>query len=164
MKLVSSNDEAFAEDTIKNATDVYKKPSDTSAALGILTKLKGIGPATASLLLAVHDAESVIFFSDEAFYWFCCDGKKDPIKYNAKEYKELSEEARVLAKRLKVTAVDVERVAYVLINDAYPTPAATAPPQVAKKTAGEPVASKRKQSPVVDEAPTVRRSKRVRRA
>ncbi|ROV93370.1 hypothetical protein VMCG_08375 [Cytospora schulzeri] len=168
MNLVSSNDDAFVEDTIKNALDVYETPSDTTAALAILTKLKGIGPATASLLLAVHDPQNVIFFADEAFYWLCCDGKRDPIKYNAKEYKELSEEARILTKRLDVTAVDVERVAYVVMNDAGSTPATTAPPKVAKKTAGggeaRPSASKRKQSPVVDDAPTVRRSKRVRRA
>lgn len=166
MKLVSSNDETFVEDTIKNALDVYKKPSDTPAALDILTKLKGIGPATASLLLSVHDPTSVIFFSDEAFYWLCCDGKRSAIKYNAKEYRELSEKARILAKRLRVTAVDVERVAYVLINDAGSTSSVTAPQKVAKKAAdgadAKPVASKRKQSPVVDDAPTVRRSKRIR--
>lgn len=168
MKLVSSNDETFVEDTINNALDVYKKPSDSPAALDVLTKLKGIGPATASLLLAVHDPESVIFFADEAFYWLCCDGKRDPIKYNAKEYKELSEMARVLAKRLQVTAVDLERVAYALMNDAGSITSITAPPKVTKKTAGGAdatrIALKRRQSLVVDEAPTVRRSKRVKRA
>lgn len=169
MKLVSSNDETFAEDTVKNALDMYKKPPrNTSAALGILTKLKGIGPATASLLLAVHDPENVIFFADEAFYWLCCGGKKDPIKYNAREYKELSEKAQSLTKRLEVTAVDVERVAYVIMNDTAPTESATAPPKVAKKATGggdvEPVSSKRKQCLVVDDAPTVRRSIRVRQS
>lgn len=168
MKLVSSNDKAYVEETIKNAIDVYKKPADTPAALGVLTKLKGVGPATASLLLAVHDPVNVMFFADEAFYWLCCDGKKDPIKYNAKEYKELSEEARTLIERLGVKAIDVERIAYVLMNDADSTPPATALPKVAKKSVGggdaEPVASKRKQSPVVNDAPVIRRSKRARRA
>ncbi|KUI58695.1 hypothetical protein VP1G_05983 [Cytospora mali] len=168
MKLVSSNDESFVEDTIKNALVLYKKPSDTPAALDVLTKLKGIGPATASLLLAVHDPENVIFFSDEAFYWLCRDGKRESIKYNAKEYKELSEKARDLTKRLNVSAVDVERVAYVLMNDAGSETPATELSKVAKKTASggnpEAVPSKRKQSLVVDDAPILRRSKRGRQA
>lgn len=165
MKLVSSNDEPFAEDTIKQALDVYKKASDTSATMDILTRLKGIGPATASLLLAVHDPEGVVFFSDEVFYWLCYDGKRGSIKYNAKEYKEISEKARTLTRRLKVTAVDVERVAYVLMNDAGSERPTTEPSKVAKKTpAGgngnaEPVSSKRKQGPAVDDdAPRVLRS------
>ncbi|KUI70924.1 hypothetical protein VM1G_06119 [Cytospora mali] len=168
MKLVSSNDESFVEGTIKNALDLYKKPSDTPAALNVLTKLKGIGPATASLLLAVHDPDNVIFFSDEAFYWLCRDGKRESIKYNAKEYKELSEKARDLTSRLKVSAVDVERVAYVLMNNVGSESPATELSKVVKKPVGgantEPVLSKRKQSPVVDDAPILRRSKRGRQA
>lgn len=169
MKLVSSNDEVFVEDTVNEALDVYKKASDSQAALGVLTRLKGIGPATASLLLAVHDPENVVFFADEAFYWLCCDGKRAPIKYNAKEYKELSERAQIVAGRLKVTAVDIERVAYVLMNDAgSSSPAAADRPRITKKAEGAgvagPRASKRKQASVIDEAPTVRRSKRERRA
>lgn len=117
MKLVASNDESFAEETIKNAIESYRKKADVSAAVDALTKLKGIGPATASLLLAVQDPENVIFFADEAFYWVCCDGKRDAIKYNAKEYKDLVTRSRSLAKRLDVKAVDVERVSYVLMNE-----------------------------------------------
>lgn len=69
MKLVSSNASNVVEDTIKKAIGLYRDKSDVSGALQILTQLKGIGPATASLLLAVHDADNVIFFADEAFYW-----------------------------------------------------------------------------------------------
>ncbi|OTB19227.1 hypothetical protein K445DRAFT_72774 [Daldinia sp. EC12] len=117
MKLVSSNDDAFVESTIREAIDEYRTSLDTSKALSTVTKLKGIGPATASLLLSVHDPHSVIFFSDEAFYWLCCNGQKSPIKYNVKEYQELSTAGQELAKRLGVDAVDVEKVAYVLINE-----------------------------------------------
>lgn len=116
MKLVSSNDPGFIEDTVQKAVKHYRAKSDVSGALNILTQLKGIGPATASLLLAVHAPEDVIFFADEAFYWLCCRGSKAPIKYNVKEYEELNERARALTKRLGVKAVDVERVAFALMR------------------------------------------------
>ncbi|CAN8101465.1 unnamed protein product [Discula destructiva] len=119
MKLVSSNEASFANDTVKGAVDSYQKTSDVPATVDALAKLKGIGPATASLLLAVHDPENAIFFSDEAFYWLCSGARRGPIKYNQKEYRELNEKAQALAKRLHVKAIDVERVAYVLITDAH---------------------------------------------
>ena len=115
MKLVSSNDPVLVENTVREAMSAYEE-HDAAAALKYFTKLKGIGPATASLLLAVHDPKRVIFFADEAFYWLCCDGRKDPIKYNAKEYEALSENALALCQRLGVAAVDVERVAFVLLR------------------------------------------------
>jgi len=117
MKLVSSNDPDTVEEIIQDALEVYRDTSDASAAVDILTKLKGIGPATASLLLSVHDSERVLFFSDEAFYWLCCNGKKDPIKYNKKEYAALNAEAQKLIKRLGIKAMDLEKVAYVVINE-----------------------------------------------
>ncbi|KAK3393759.1 hypothetical protein B0H63DRAFT_491569 [Podospora didyma] len=116
MKLVSSNEPDTAKETVQKATKLYRDKSDVSGALGILTQLKGIGPATASLLLAVHDAENVIFFADEAFYWLCCGGSKAPIKYNLKEYIDLNERGQAISKRLGVKAVDVERVAFVLMR------------------------------------------------
>ncbi|KAI2471334.1 DUF1479-domain-containing protein [Annulohypoxylon bovei var. microspora] len=117
MKLVSSNDETLVERTIREATEKYWENSDASKALVIISKLRGIGPATASLLLSVYDPDNVIFFSDEAFYWLCCDGQTSPIKYNAKEYQELSAAAQSLIQRLGTSAVDIERVAYVLMKD-----------------------------------------------
>ncbi|KAK4193455.1 hypothetical protein QBC35DRAFT_371986 [Podospora australis] len=117
MKLVSSNEAKAAQETIQEAVKYYREKKDVSGALQILTQLKGIGPATASLLLAVHDADNVIFFADEAFYWLCCGGAKGSIKYNQKEYATLSDQAQALAKRLKVKAVDVERVAFVLMRE-----------------------------------------------
>lgn len=117
MKLVSSNEPKRVKDTIQKAIKLYRDKSDVSAALGILTQLKGIGPATASLLLAVYDPDDVIFFADEAFYWLCLGGKKGPIKYNTKEYAQLNEKAKMLCGRLGVKAVDVERAAFVLMKE-----------------------------------------------
>lgn len=154
MKLVSSNEDSFAEETIKEAMDGYQRTSDAAAAVDALAKLKGIGPATASLLLAVHDPENVIFFADEAFYWICSGGRRDPIKYNQKEYRELNERSSTLAKRLNVKAIDVERVAYVLMTESTSTPA--------KKSAEpkQPAPGKRKQASDSDDTATPRRSKR----
>src|SRR6478609_1238465 len=107
MKLVSSNDPKVTKDTVQRAIKTYREKVDVSAALKILTELKGIGPATASLLLSIHDAENVIFFADEAFYWLCCGGSQGSIKYNLKEYLELNKQAQAIGKRLGVRAVDV---------------------------------------------------------
>jgi hypothetical protein len=116
MKLVSSNEPSYVKETIQEASTLYREKSDVSGALKILIKLKGIGPATASLLLAVLDPERVIFFADEAFCWLCCGGKQGEIKYNAKEYDALSARVHELCKRLQVRAVDVEKVAYVMMK------------------------------------------------
>ncbi|KAI1631660.1 hypothetical protein F4809DRAFT_646199 [Biscogniauxia mediterranea] len=118
MKLVSSNEDETVRKTIQEAmTRYWSDPEDPAQALDIITKLKGIGPATASLLLSVHDPGRVIFFSDEAFYWLCRGGNVSPIKYNPKEYRELHTAAQTLAKRLQVSATDIEKVAYVLMKD-----------------------------------------------
>jgi hypothetical protein len=172
MKLVSSNEAAVVQDTVRQAVKHYRDKSDVAGAVDILTRLKGIGPATASLLLAVHDADKVVFFADEAFYWLCCDGAKAPIKYNLKEYRELNERAQALAKRLGVRAVDVERVAFVLMRREPPGDAAastakppTGPPAERTGKTQAPKPAKRKASggdPVTE--PPVRRSKRGKQA
>ncbi|KAI1423253.1 hypothetical protein F5Y12DRAFT_555145 [Xylaria sp. FL1777] len=117
MKLVSSNDGEVVRKTIQDAIRQYWLDNNVTKAMDAIAKLKGIGPATASLLLSVHDPERVIFFSDEAFWWLCCDGQKSPIKYNAKEYQQLDGVADKIAKRLQVGATDIERVAYVVMKD-----------------------------------------------
>ncbi|KAK7430242.1 hypothetical protein QQZ08_003217 [Neonectria magnoliae] len=176
MKFVLSNDPDVAADIIQQALDVYQKNSDAQAALDLLTKLKGIGPATASLLLTVHDPDRVIFFSDEAFYWLCCDGKKSPIKYNAKEYRTLRDTAEGLTNRLGVSATDVEKVAYVLMKQpgqsAKPVKPVKAKKEVAPskaKKSTRPPSTKRKPEPepdnTEDSAPKstgLRRSKRMK--
>lgn len=82
--------------------------------------LKGIGPATASLILAVHDPEHVIFFSDEAYRWLCANGEKTSPKYNVKEFDDLHANANALMARLKVTPIEVEKVAFVIIKEKEP--------------------------------------------
>lgn len=166
MKLVLSNDPSFVKDTIQKGVKHYRDKSDVSGALKILTQLKGIGPATASLLLAVHDADNVIFFADEAFSWLCSTGSTPTIKYTLKEYTELNGRARALANRLGVKAVDVERVAFVLLRQLGETsaPRPDKPPTIspADHTGKRKPAKRAASSHSPGAEMPVRRSKRVR--
>ena len=94
-----------------------------------LSKLKGIGPATASLLLSCYDPVKVPFFSDELFrYLHWSDAKSKgwdrKISYTMKEYKDLFEKVQVLRRRLEkesgqvVKAIDIEKCAYALAKGA----------------------------------------------
>lgn len=98
----------------------------------ILTDLKGIGPATASLLLSVYDPENAPFFSDELFRWcFYEEGKGKgwdrSIKYNLNECLQLFEKVQELRRRFRkdyqreVSAVEIEKVAYVLGKRGFET-------------------------------------------
>ena len=114
-KLVQSNSEEFIQETIAAA---FSSEDSTAGKLNTLVKLKGIGPATASLLLSTLDPKGTPFFSDELFRWACYEDKSGfrwdrKIKYSAKEYAELLEKVTGLRERLDgVSAVDVEKVAY----------------------------------------------------
>ncbi|KAM3565143.1 hypothetical protein ARSEF4850_001516 [Beauveria asiatica] len=133
MGLASSNNAALTRRTIATAIKTYRSSSSANAsssssssslpsaaavaaALTGLSKLRGIGPATASLLLSVHDPTRVIFFSDEAFYWLCGDGKVTKLKYSNIEYEMLRRNMESLVQRLRVSATEVEKVAYVLLK------------------------------------------------
>ncbi|KAF3039189.1 hypothetical protein E8E12_006806 [Didymella heteroderae] len=119
MNLVKSN----PADAVKETTQLAFAETDPLRALKTLTSLRGIGPATASLLLSVHQPDSVPFFSDELFRWTQWDvvgktgdgvGWNRKIKYNVGEYKEVLKSVEALTSRLGVRAVDAEKVAYVL--------------------------------------------------
>ncbi|KAL7783828.1 hypothetical protein V8C37DRAFT_396789 [Trichoderma ceciliae] len=154
MSLVSSNPPSSASQTIQFALKFYSSSKDAGSALKLLSELKGVGPATASLLLSVHDPQNIIFFSDEAFYWLCCEGKKAPIKYNPKEYSALRTEADALAKRLGVSATDIEKVAYVLMKQPEATSESKADTAAAKaptKASTSTSASSKKRKAASDE-------------
>lgn len=112
LKLASSNSSSSIRSTSLTAFGM----NTTIASMKTLALLSGIGPATASLLLSVHDPERVLFFSDEAYRWLCCGGKESPIKYNWKEYMELEQKANALMARLEIGARDVERLAFVIMR------------------------------------------------
>ena len=117
--LVQQNTAEDVEDATRGAYSNYESTSLNNT-MTTLTKLKGIGPATASLLLAVYTTKAP-FFSDELYRWaFFESGDKKgqgwdrPIKYNAKEYLALFEHVQRLSDRLQVKSMEAEKVAYVL--------------------------------------------------
>jgi len=124
LQLVQSNTAEIIQSTTSEALNLLDNGLSDAypplKALKTLTALKGIGPATASLLLAVAAPETVPFFSDELFRWCTWDqsgspsGWKRAIKYNVKEYETLCRRVGELKERLDVRAVDVEKVAWVL--------------------------------------------------
>ncbi len=121
-KLVAKNsDEDIKEATTAAFSHHASHPTDISGTLQkIYDPLKGVGPATASLILAVHDPENVIFFSDEAYRWLCADGEKASPKYTTKEFEELHAKAKALTSKLKVSPMEVEKVAFVIIKENEP--------------------------------------------
>ncbi|EUC43064.1 hypothetical protein COCMIDRAFT_101891 [Bipolaris oryzae ATCC 44560] len=135
--LVQSNTSQAVEETTKKAfaaiSDDECSQANIIQALKILASLKGIGPATSSLLLSVLRPEEIPFFSDELFRWSCWDsevkakesaGWQRKIKYNFKEYEMMFVRVKKLRMRLGkspdqkpgpiVRAVDIEKVAWVL--------------------------------------------------
>lgn len=113
--------QAFAEYAADN--------SHYAKAITTLTKLRGIGPATASLLLSCYDPIQVPFFSDELYrYLHWSDAKSKgwdrKISYTMKEYKDLWQKMQDIRNRVEkesgqvVGAIEIEKVAYVLAKDA----------------------------------------------
>ena len=129
-KLVGSNSVKDVRDTTRNAFEVYE--ADKAAydkSITILSKLKGIGPATSSLLLSCYDPVKIPFFSDELYRYLHWEGAKSngwdrKINYTMKEYKSLFEKVTELRERLEndsgkqVSTIDIEKAAYVLGKDA----------------------------------------------
>ena len=95
----------------------------------MMTDLRGIGPATASLFLSCYDPVKVPFFSDELYRYLHWEDARQKgwdrkIGYTMKEYRALFEKLQVLRVRLEkesgkdVKAVDIERMAYALAKGA----------------------------------------------
>lgn len=118
---MSSNTEEKVEEVVSEAFTQYgKDPTNIKATIEKLSELRGIGPATASLFLAVHDPENIIFFEDEAYQWLCQGGEKAKLTYNFKEYDELLKQAKILSTKLKVSPIEIEKVSYVIIKENEP--------------------------------------------
>jgi hypothetical protein len=130
LQLVSSNSDAQIRAATASAFASLAQDGAIQTgvlpALNKLTVLRGIGPASASLLLSVAFEGSVPFFSDEAFRWVMAGadyasnaggkGWNRNINYDKKEYGEFVRRVRAVMQRLGagVKAVDVEKVGWVL--------------------------------------------------
>jgi len=125
-KLVASNSPEAIHKETQNAFATYDADNTQYAkAVTTLSKLKGIGPATASLLLSCYDSENVPFFSDELFRYLHWEDARSKgwdrkIGYTMKEYKAVYEKTTLLRERLgnecekTVPAIEIEKAAYVL--------------------------------------------------
>ncbi|KAM4631787.1 uncharacterized protein O3C94_018376 [Discoglossus pictus] len=95
-QLVSSNPEATVESCTSKA---FKLLPDISAAINELCQLKGIGPATASAILAAGAPEVSAFMADEAVESI---PSLAPVQYTLKHYlrylDELRNKAAILSK------------------------------------------------------------------
>ncbi|KAL9129558.1 MAG: hypothetical protein Q9217_002014 [Psora testacea] len=129
-KLVASNSAEAIQSTTKDAFAVYTtSSSDPTKALTTLTKLKGIGPATASLLLSCFDQENVPFFSDELFRYMHFENARNKgwdrkITYTMKEYKEFFARVQGLRDRLvkeegseRISVLDMEKAAFTISKE-----------------------------------------------
>jgi len=125
LQLAKSNGGQVIKDTTSRCFQQYDDSADLTKALKTLTELKGIGPATASLLLSVYDPDAAPFFSDELYRYVQWEptklgGWSRKIGYTAKEYASLNMHVAEMRKRLKVEcgeeipSTDIEQVAYVL--------------------------------------------------
>lgn len=125
--LVRKNDAATVKFVTQSAFSQLPSPpaiSDILAALKTLDALKGVGPATGSLILSIYDPEVIPFFEDELYIWLCRgpedlkqNGSEVKLKYNVKEYEQLLNEFGDMRKRLQkepAPAWMLEKVAFVL--------------------------------------------------
>ena len=130
-KLVASNSDEAVLSATRSAFATYDEGNDAYVdSIKALTELKGVGPATASLLLSCYDPDRVPFFSDELIryiHWVRANGQgwDRKIKYNLSEYKEMFEKLQGLREKLQkesgnpVSALDLEKVAYVLGKESH---------------------------------------------
>ena len=105
---------ALAFETLESSDLSSRSAQTIIKALDVVCKLSGIGPATGTLILNLYDPTNVPFFQDELFAWLFPESKGVKLKYNQKEYRQLIEATQPILQRLKVTAVDLEKVSYVL--------------------------------------------------
>ena len=132
-KLVKSNGVNDVREITRNAFEIYEtNNTDYCKSITALSKMKGIGPATSSLLLSCYDPAKIPFFSDELYrYLHWEEGKSKgwdrKINYTIREYKSLFEKLARLRERLEkdsdetVSAIAIEKAAYVLGKDAMPS-------------------------------------------
>ena len=130
---MASNPPSTILTTTRDAFTTYSSNLQNSGhtkALTALIALKGIGPATASLLLSCYDPVHIPFFSDELYRYLHWEegtrgkGWDRKIGYTLKEYRALYDKLQILRLRLEhesgeeVKAVEVEKMAYALAKGA----------------------------------------------
>ncbi|KAL8664187.1 MAG: hypothetical protein Q9202_003265 [Teloschistes flavicans] len=141
--LVASNSVSEVRQTTSSAFSIFTSDDipNPAKAISTLSKLKGIGPASASLILSCYDPTTIPFFSDELFRWLHWEIKDEKstkrkrtveskdegwnrkIKYTAKEYAAIFDKTSKFRERLskeageEIKAVNVEKVAYAIAKE-----------------------------------------------
>ncbi|CAE6412064.1 unnamed protein product [Rhizoctonia solani] len=115
VKVKSGTQEAFSSlSNIKSSTPSYQ--SFRTLLKSLCGALKGVGPATGSLLLSISD-DRVPFMSDEAYIWimYADQGtKKKDIKYTEKGYLDYAVRMWEAAENAGTSPAELEQVAWVL--------------------------------------------------
>jgi hypothetical protein len=137
--ITKATSEAFASLPVSNPITKPEESFPKSSLDALTVPLRGVGPATASLILSIatvvgEPVRQVPFYSDDVYLWLVfgtcpvpreedvevkskgvkANGELD-VKYNLKEFRGLWDEVQRLRGRLEnVSTVDVEKVAYVL--------------------------------------------------
>lgn len=81
-----------------------------------IRKLKGVGPATGSLVLSIYSPKYIPFFADELFEWITYGEDKKKLKYDLKEYDIVLAGVAAISEQSggAMEARDIERVGYVM--------------------------------------------------
>ncbi|CAM8939072.1 unnamed protein product [Rhodiola kirilowii] len=107
LEFVSALDDEVVESASRKA---FEALPDVSKAVSELTVLKGVGPATASAVLAAHAPQVAPFMSDEAMVAALGSAKDYTLKQYVKFSSKMQEKAKELSSNdLTFTPSDVER-------------------------------------------------------
>lgn len=113
-QLAESNGEQEVKQVTQKAVDLLTSPdlsnTDIISAIKVLSDLKGVGPATASLLGSVM-SEKVPFFSDEAFAHVLPNVK---IAYTMKAYEQFLNAIQKFGAERDLNEVEAEQEAWIL--------------------------------------------------
>ncbi|KAJ5131798.1 hypothetical protein N7448_005956 [Penicillium atrosanguineum] len=136
MSMIKSNAEKLVLECTSSAISLLPGPNSTpntesegdvfpKESLDALTRLRGVGVATASLVLSIAtaasaDADEVPFYSDDTFLWLCAacyPGSEEVARKYLKPNGDLGVKLNGMGEEEgKVGFVDVERVAFVVRN------------------------------------------------
>ena len=133
MSTINTNTADVVRATTRDAFAAYESDKDNFAeAITLISTLKGVDLATASLFLSCYDPAYISFFSDDLYRYLHWEDVKFKgwdrrIYYTMKEYKELHGSCQSMRQQLEkesgksVSVIDIEKVAYALAKRAHQT-------------------------------------------
>lgn len=123
--MIQKNNEAEVQEHTRKATTLIKDIRRDQDAMATITaienalkqvcNLKGVGPATGTLVLSIVQPKIVPFFEDELYFWLH-PGHLGKLKYDKAEYRSLLTKALDIILNKNVEAHALEKTAYVLMH------------------------------------------------